>query len=134
MTAIVGNDGDFAFDAGSGAGLLNRWRATFSNVVSEVTAFAETGFRRNRTGLLGIEGSASGTAQKDIASSDPDASTRDAGFEEAITLTVATGCTYAFNAVYSAVSFDVNKIGDTLLTFDFVGGETGTLTVAWDEA
>ena len=133
MTAIVGNDGNFAMT--SGGGLLDRWRATFSNVLSEVTAFGETSHRRNRTGLLGIEGSASGKAQHSVVgTADPDATTRDAGAEDAITLTVATGCTYAFNAAFSLTSFDVNKLGDTLLTFDFVAGETGSLTIAWDES
>lgn len=132
MTAIVGNDGDFTM--ASGGGLLNTWRATFSNVVSEITGFSETGNRRHRTGLLNIEGSASGVAQKDVATSDPDATTRDAGFEETITLTVAALCTYAFGACFSAVSFDVNKVGDTLLTFDFTTGETTGITPAWDEA
>ena len=132
MTAITGHDGDFTMIAGGG--LLNRWRATFANVVSDITAFANTANMRHRTGLLSIEGSASGTAERDVANSDPGATTRDAGAESAITLTVATGCTYVFNAAFSSVSFDVNKTGDTVLTFDFVGGETGSLALAWDEA
>ena len=96
--------------------------------------FANTANMRHRTGLLSIEGSASGTAERDVASSDPGATTRDAGAESAVTLTVASGCTYAFNAAFSSVAFDVNKTGDTVLTFDFVGGESGSLTLAWDEA
>lgn len=134
MTAITGNDGNFVMTAGSGAGLLNRFRANFSNVISEVTAFAETSHRRNRTGLLGVEGSASGTAQLDVASSDPDATIKGGGFEQAIVMTVATLCTYGLNVCFSNTAFDVNKLGDTLLTFDFVAGETGTLDIAWDEA
>lgn len=145
MAAIVGNDGSFAGINAVGAEdmggilLLNRWRATFSNVISEVTGFNEsmtTGFRRNRTGLLNIEGSASGAAHKDVAKSDPDAALYDGG-EEIGTLTLsvsttATACTYAFAAVVSAISFDVNKLGDTLITFDFTTGD-GDVAAVWDE-
>lgn len=137
MTAIVGNDGNFSGIA-SGAGLLNRWRATFAAVISEVTPFGATKLRGHRAGLIDITGSASGSLQKDVASSQPDiiptATTGPFRVESTLVLTVATGCTLTFLAIMSSIAFDVNKVGDALVTFDFMSGDTDVLTEVWDEA
>lgn len=137
MTAIVGNDGSFDFGTSPvHAGLMNRWRATWNYVTSEVTQFATTKNRMNRLGLPQITGSVSGMAIFDAASTAPAAdlaSGHTPGGEAGVTLQAATGCSWDGQAVFSTISLDVNKIGDTLLTFDFTSaGDDWAET--WDEA
>ena len=139
MTAITGNDGNFTSTANdlSGITLVNRFRATFTPVVSEVTAFSATKLRAHKGGLVDITGSASGLPAKDVANSQvdiiPSASTGPFRVDSTLVLQVATSCTYTFEALVSEVSFDVNKTGDSLVSWNFTTGDTDALTEAWDE-
>lgn len=144
ITSIVGNDGSItmanAEDGTVHGGLLNRWRARCSYVTSEVTGFTDVKNRRNRLGLLSVEGSASGTPQFDAAVTAPQAGPIVASTSgpspdgNALVLTSAAGCTWTFTAAIHAISMDMNKIGDALLTFDFMNGDADDFAEAWDEA
>lgn len=134
MTALVGNDGATTL-SGTYGGVINRWQAAFNSVVSNVTSFADTVSMRNRLGLLSIEGSATGFPQADATSNEPGVSTIAANAAGvSIVLTVATGCIYTFTAAFSGIAHDVNKLGDSVLTYNFVNGDLADLVVTWDES
>lgn len=132
LTSIIGNDGAITLPSGVHDGVINRWRASFASVVSETTGFGDSTIRRNRLGMLSCEGSASGLPTFDASNSAPGVGDIVAG-GSSLVLTVATGCTYTLTAAFSNITHDVNKLGESTLTFDFVNGDVDTLTIAWDE-
>lgn len=133
LTSIIGNDGAITLPGGIHDGVINRWRASFASVVSETTGFGDSTIRRNRLGMLSCEGSASGLPTTGAGSSQPGVGDIVAG-GSALTLTVFTGCSYVLTAAFSNITHDVNKLGESTLTFDFVNGDADALTVNWVEA
>ena len=133
LTNIVGNDGAITLPAGTHDGVINRWRASFASVVSETTGFGDSTIRRNRLGMLSCEGSASGLPTFSAVSTQPGVGDIVAG-GSALTLTVATACSYVLTAAFSNITHDVNKLGESTLTFDFVNGDFDSLTVNWAES
>lgn len=130
MAALVGSDGNFA-STSAGDAFMTRWRATFSVITTEITPFSEASYVNNVGGLLRIEGSASG-APDGSGTGDPGAAV--SGINGDITLTVRSTLarSWTFPALINGFSFDVNKTGDSILTFDFVSGEGATaLSEAW---
>ena len=144
MTAVIGNDGNFTSTANdlSGITLVNRFRVSFTPVVSEVTGFSASRIRAHKGGLVDITGSASGAPAKDVANSQvdiiPTATTGPFRVDSTLVLQVAASCTYTFEALVSEVSFDVNKTGDSLVSWNFTTGDAATdgaaLAEVWDEA
>ena len=133
LTNIIGNDGAITLLSGTHDGSMNRWRANFASVVSEVTGFSDSTIRRNRLGMLSCEGSASGVPTFAATQSQPGVGDIVAG-GSALTLTVATGCSYVLTAAMSNITHDVNKLGESTLAFDFVNGDADSLTINWDES
>lgn len=129
MTALVGNDGSITIATTHQDALLNRWRATIGRVVSDVTPFGATNWIRNRLGLMTITGTASGPV--DDGSGDPinaDTATHSVG----LTLSIGSSRDWQFDAAITAFTLDVTKVGDTILTYDFVGGDSpGTFIETW---
>lgn len=132
LTNIQGYDGGITLPTSAHAGTIQRWNASFSRVTSNVTGFADS-VSRNRVGILEISGSASGTPTYDAANTSPGVSNTVAG-GSALTLTVATGCSYAFTAAFNAVNLSSDKRGDATLEFSFVNGDSNTFTETWDQS
>jgi hypothetical protein len=126
-TRVVGFDGDAAI-TGHNAKLAT-WSASFPQVVTDVSAFQDT-WAENRGGRRSGRFSAGGVMSFDAATTAPAAdSLTQAGV--AVTLTVATGCTYTGTAVLSNVSINSDSGGAARISFD--GAFTGTVTETWDE-
>lgn len=125
MTALIGNDGNATL-AGH-VSLLNRWTARFARTISDVTPFGNSVLTDHVAGLWGISGSASGALDAALA---PAANSVDAD-GVAIVLTVGASNTYSFTGIVSGIAADVNKIGDALITFDFVGGDVDDFAESW---
>lgn len=126
MVAIVGNDGSIIMP--SGGGLLNRWTVQFTRVVAEVTGFADAVSRRNRAGVIDISGTASGVPDTAV---DPGVIALPTFSGASMTLQAQLGNTWIFIGLISSVSFDVSKLGESLVTFDFVSGIGDSLAEAW---
>ena len=124
MSALIGNDGNFS--ATGHGGIINKWSAQFSRVISNVTPFGNSNVTAHRGGLWGISGSASGvpdsTSTPNFVSTDVDG--------VAVTLTAGSSNTLAFDAIID-VGFDLNAAGDAVLTFDFVSGDNTAFTETW---
>lgn len=128
MVAIVGYEGNVTLP--SGGGVLDVWSARITRVTSETTAFGHTIHRTNRAGLKDITGTASGKAG-DAVGDAPDIQTLPADGGASMTLTVQAGNTIAFVGLISGIGFDVDKEGDSVVTYDFVTGDGDTLTEVW---
>lgn len=134
ITPIVGYDGSASLTTAHNAS-LNAWSANFTRVVSDVTDFADTGFRR-RLGLPDVQGSASGTMNYDAANTGPGLNGTDwnrAGVAMTLSPAAGTACQYSFTAVISQCSMSSNKGGDAPISFDFQLSGGAIWTEAWDE-
>ncbi len=121
MAAIIGNDGNLTQMAAHAGQILDSWRANIINSVVEVTGFGDSTNRRNRGGLINLDGSASGTPD-DTATNEPGAGAVVAA-GEAITLTMQSGNTWAFTAVIRNITLEATKAGGTRVSFDFTIGD-----------
>ena len=128
---IQGFDGGVTMPAGTHDATIRRWNANFSRATAPVTGMSDT-LSRNRMGILSISGNLSGNPVYNDANAKPGVSDTVAG-GSALTLTVQTGCTYAFTAGFNSYNFSVDKEGDSALDFGFVNGDSSTLTETWDE-
>lgn len=136
QTTIIGNDGNFSFGTPTHGGLMNRWRASWAYVITEITSFSNSNNRDSRAGLPQVSGTVTGIPQKDVADGAPDADVALSAGDGSVTLTAAANCTWSGTAVFNNISLDVNKVGDALLSFDFLGGEgvaAGDWAESWDE-
>jgi hypothetical protein len=119
--------------------LFNTWSATFSQVVSDVTSFADT-FAKKRGGLMSGTFSASGIMQDNAGTTEPMPTSTDvlnfskAG--EAVTLqtgsTTKTLSQWSGTAVIGNVSPTSTQGGDASISVD--GEFTGDITLTWDES
>lgn len=132
VTNIQGYDGGITLPAGTHDGVIRRWNGSFSRATANVTGMTDT-LVRNRIGILSISGSASGNPKFDASNTSPGVADAAAG-GSALTLTVATGCSYAFTAGFNNWNFNVDKEGESGLEFGFVNGDSSTLTETWDES
>ena len=132
-TRAIGNDGSITMPTATSNGVINSWRASFPKVVTEVTGFEDTNIRRNRLGMTSCEGSATGVPRFAATTTDPGVIDRPADGSSTV-LTVATGCTYTMNLAFSNITHAPSKLGDNVLTFDFINGDSDTLVVVWDES
>ncbi len=132
-TRIVGNDGSITMPTATSNAVINRWRGSFPKVASEVTGFEDSNIRRNRLGMTSFEGSGSGVPRFGAATTDPGVIDRPVAGSSTV-LTVATGCTYTMNLAMQNITHDVNKLGESLITFDMINGDADTLTIAWSES
>ena len=118
--------------------LFNTWSATFSQVVSDVTAFADT-FAQKRGGLMSGTFSASGIMQDNASSTEPMPTSTDVlnfnAAGEAVTLqtgsTTKTLSQWSGTAVLGNVSPTSTQGGDASISVD--GEFTGDITLTWDE-
>jgi hypothetical protein len=138
-TAVIGNDGSIstgvfnqASDDATHNALINYFEVSFPRVVTNVTGFAHT-LQRNRLGLMSIDGMLRGMPLFDAASTSPGVKDR-VSTGSSVTLTVATGCTYAFTAAFSNFRFTSDKQGNAEFEAQFVNGDSDTLTETWDES
>lgn len=130
-TQATGNDGSVTLPSGTHDAVARAWQASFPRVVTDVTGFSNT-YQRNRLGLMSVTGSVTCIPKYDAANHSPGVLDRVAG-GSALTLQVATGCTYALTAVFGNISFTSDKQGDAGLTYEFANGDSDTITETWDE-
>lgn len=133
-TYAVGYDGTASLTTAHNA-RLRVWNGVFSRVVSDITAFADTG-RRRKLGLYDVTGSVGGTMSYDAANTGPGINDTDWNRNGvAITLSVAGGTVnqYTVTAVISQVTINVQKDADATISFDFQNSGGAAPTEAWDE-
>jgi hypothetical protein len=133
-TLAHGSDGTVAIGADYEA-QLNTWSATLTRATSVVTGFGDTGHRRRASKVIDITGSAGGFSKYGDASHDPTGIVGNAAATQAaMVLTVATGCTFTFDAVINSTAFSVSQDGDSTVSFNFEQDDANGPTVAWAEA
>lgn len=138
---ITGPGGSVSLPTGFN-GKLDVWSASLDMVEVITTGFDDGG---NTTGDIveqRFTGSATATGQFDGTSTAPipsalldGAALAEGDFaanaKGSITLTAATGCTYAFTANITSVAFNRAHNGKLELTFNFASD--GPITQTWDE-
>ena len=112
---------------------LNTWSATLTRATSVVTGFGNTGQRRRASAVLDITGSAGGFSKYGDASHDPTGIYDSSATVAAMVLTVATGCTFTFDAVVNSTAFSVTQDGDSTVSFNFEMDDANGPTVVWAE-
>lgn len=139
MTALVGNDGSITMPTGFTGALIRQWTANAEYVVSEVTGFTDARMRRHRRGLPLFRGSITGTASKDASATNPGAGATGGSTGSSagpggssLVLTVASSCTWTFTALMSNIGLGPDKVGDSGLTYEFIGGDADDFVEAWD--
>ena len=133
---ITGSDGQCT--VASHNILFNTWSATFSQVVSDVTAFGNA-FAQKRGGLMSGTFSASGLMQDNDSTTEPMPTSTDIlAFNKAgEDVELQTGSTtknlsmWTFKAVIGNVSPTSTQGGDASISVD--GESTGDITLTWDE-
>lgn len=142
MTVAIGSDGAAALPTNWYAE-LNTWAATLSRTTQVITGFGDVGQSRRASGVHDITGSIGGmpiygtTNAFPLPTTDPDGSPADdtpadaAGGE--LVLTVASGCTLTFNAVFSNYAFNVTQDGASTLTYSFEMNDADGVDLVWDE-
>lgn len=134
MANINGYDGFFSA-TNNHNGSINVWQATMSRVVSDVTGFADTG-RRRIAGTWDCQGSASGSPTYEASSTGPGVNTTDwsrTGMAMTLGVVGSTVCYYTVTAVMSQIAFNVNKNGDSGMTFNFENSGGALPAETWDE-
>ena len=143
MTNIIGNDGNWdGPGTNAHSGNIRSWNATLRYTLSNVTGFTDTEVQRNRRGLPTLEGSATGNPvhsdstlnapTHSVSGGTGDPSQGSGAGGAAMTLTVATGCTWGFTGVISSIAFTVDKLGESVITYDFAMGDATDFTETWD--
>jgi len=134
---ITGSDGNCTVDGHNI--LFNTWSATFSQVVSDVTAFTDS-FATKRGGLMYGTFSASGIMQDNASTTEPMPTSTDVlAFDKAgEAVELQTGSTtknlsmWSGTAVIGNVSPTSSQGGDASISLD--GEFTGNITLTWDES
>ena len=137
-TYLIGSDGSATFPDGYQV-KFNTFSATATRASQVVTAFGDTSQRRRLSSVLDITGSAGGTPMKDVGNANPlgiagGGISGDGTGAIAITLTFASGCTLAFDAVVNSVAFAVTQDSTQTATFNFEMDDSDGPTIAWDES
>ena len=126
-TQAVGNDAAITMPNAHG-GNIRTWSADSQIVLSEVTGFGSSS-REYKGGIAGLTGSAAGNPEFGAANTAPGTDDNARVDGASITLTVATGCTLGFTAIMQNIRFNVDKVGDSQITFDFTAN--GDITETW---
>ena len=137
-TRLIGSDGDVTTPDGYKAA-LNTFSCTLTRASTVTTGFGDTSARRRLSNVLDITGSAGGVPSKDAADASPLGITgtgiSGSGTDAvALTLTFATGCTIALDAVVNSVALSAAQDGDQTVTFNFEMADSNGPTVNWDES
>lgn len=132
MTIAHGSDGTVALPSGFGGASLNTWSATLTRSSSLVTGFGSTGAQRRQSAVMDITGSAGGFMEYGAGATAFAYDVDTAGV--AMTLTVATSNTIAFDALISSIAMGVTQDGDSTITFNFEMDDSNGPTIAWTTA
>ena len=139
----IGSDGAVSLPSGFNA-TLNTWSATLTRATHVTTGFGAAVQNRRASSLIDVTGSAGGMMgywnAADSGDADGIAPIKHTGTAlddrtgGEITLTVATGCTINFFAVFSSYAFASTNDGDSTITFNFEMNDSSGPTTAWDES
>ena len=130
MAAILGHEGLCVLPSGHDA-FFQTWSCTFSNVVSDITSFGNTGVVR-RLGIADAQGSAGGFLKD--GSDDPGVFTAEnavGATGSAMTLTAQSGNTFVFSAVIDQISVSSAVNGDATVTFNFLMADSDGVAQTW---
>lgn len=135
LTTAVGLDGGFTTISGYNGTYFN-WDATFEMVVTETTGYTETA-RTYRGGIHGGSFNASGMPRFGAATTTPIPDSTDVlnptETPAAVTLTLATGCTYGASALIGTTSISTDlRSNETTLAQS--GRFSGAITQTWAES
>jgi hypothetical protein len=134
MARITGSDGTCSV---TGYKILfNTWSATFSQAITDLTAFGDT-FAAKKGGVMSGTFSASGIMQKDVDGEPmptPGGNIAMASSGVNVDLKAATGsdCMWSGSAVIGNVSPTSTMGGDASCSVD--GEFDGAITLTWDES
>ena len=136
MAYLTGLNGKITMPSGYNA-KLNTWSATLSRAVSDMTAFEDTGKRR-QLGIMDMTGSAAGHLLSDVSSSDPGLTRMEANTDATgaalVLYCFSTSSTISATCVVDsiALSYDANADATVSFNFQLSGGVVPDAT--WDES
>jgi hypothetical protein len=129
-TVILGHEGACALPTGQDA-LFQTWSCTFSNHVTEVTSFTNTG-RVRSIGIADAQGSAGGFLKDSSDNPGVGHGQNAVGASGgAMTLTAAAGNTFVFTAVVDQISISTAVNGDATVTFNFLMSDADGVAQTW---
>lgn len=132
-TYLIGNDGSVTLPTGGTVVQVRSFAATVERVESDLTGFSDTG-RRKRLGMLDLTGSLTGVPGVDTSASTSSASFFTSTATGALTLKIYDGTTDAQltgNCLFNGFAFNVDKVGDSTLTCNFMNADGTAPVVSW---
>ena len=140
LQTIQGLNGDVTMPTGFNF-KVTQWSGDWIVDVVDTTGFDDGGFRTKEPVMTQLNGSVTGTGEFGAATTAPipanlvDGSAMSTGdlaeAKATITLLATTGCSYAFTAVMTRVSFTRPVDGKMDVSLDFES--SGPITQVWDE-
>lgn len=135
LTAAVGFDGSFTTISGYG-GIYYGWSGEISQPVTETTGYGSS-FRDYRGGVMGMTFTANATPKFGTSAAQPVPDSTDTmnltRAAAAVTLQVASGCTYTGSALIETTSISTDmRTNET--TLSQAGRFCGTITQLWAES
>lgn len=127
-TPATGVDGLVSFITGHNAS-FNSWTLNISQALVDVTAYGDT-YAANIGGLKFGSWTVGATLKYDAASHSPNAEVLEK-VGGAMTLQVATNCTYAFTGIPTSCSISSDVGGGARVSW--AGVTSGAIVEAWDE-
>ena len=134
-TYLIGNDGSVTLPSGGTVIQVRSFAATVERVESELTGFSDTG-RRKRLGMLDLTCSLTGVPGVDTSASTSSASFFTSTATGALTLTIYDGATttdarITGNCLFNGFAFNVDKVGDSTVTCNFMNADGTAPVVTW---
>lgn len=132
-TYLIGNDGSVTLPSGGTVIQVRSFAATLERVESELTGFSDTG-RRKRLGILDLTGSLTGVPGVDTSASTASTSFFNSTATGALTLTIydsSSDARITGNCLFNGFSFNVDKVGDSTLTCNFMNADGTAPVVTW---
>ena len=129
-TWVTGSDGSVTLPSGNSFH-ASIWTGNFTRHISLVTGFGDGGARRVISSVQEAEGSVSGSPTFDASSTAPGVDAAAPG--GALTLQVATGCSYAPTCVFPSFGFQVDYNADNTIDMSWATSSGAAISETWDE-
>ena len=129
MANLHGTGG--AFTSAGFTGKIQQWSANFNPGVLDVTGFGDAGYKKAEASTMQCTGTATGilTDVAPVTTTFFGATFNKGAWSITITLTCATGKTFAFTGVISGMDISRLEVGDNPISFSFVS--SGVITETW---
>jgi hypothetical protein len=138
MALITGAGGNASLMSGFNAD-FETWDATFDFGEVDTTAFADVGWTNAAATICKFTFNAAGTGEFNATSTSPISGTAlaatfaPASCAGTVTLTAATGCTYACTALITQVRMNRSSKQGTKFDVAYSGTNQGAVTQTWDQ-